>query len=72
MKKFIIKSLIVFFLLNLNTNILADIPHYLDFKYILNESDAGKKAQNALKNKLDKGFKSLKDKEKNCKQRKKR
>ena len=64
MKKFIRKSLIVFFLLNLNTNILADIPHYLDFKYILNESDAGKKAQNALKNKLDKGFKSLKDKEK--------
>ena len=45
MKKFIRKSLIVFFLLNLNTNILADIPHYLDFKYILNESDAGKKAQ---------------------------
>ena len=35
----------------------------LDFKYILNESVAGKKAQNFLKNKLDKGIKELKVKE---------
>ena len=42
----------------------ADNPSYLDFKYILNQSDAGKKAQSFLKNKLDKGIKSLKEKEK--------
>tara|TARA_B100001063_G_scaffold243684_1_gene274865 strand:- start:1026 stop:1550 length:525 start_codon:yes stop_codon:yes gene_type:complete len=64
MKNFIKQSFIVFFLFNFNTSTIADIPHYLDFKYILNESEAGKKAQVALKNKLDKGFKSLKDKEK--------
>ena len=58
------KSVIIFFLFCFNTSVIADIPHYLDFKYILNESVAGKKAQNALKSKLDKGFKNLKDKEK--------
>jgi outer membrane protein len=40
------------------------MPYYLDFKYILNQSDAGKKAQNQLKSKLDKGVKNIKDKEK--------
>ena len=35
--------------IKLNSNVIADIPHYLDFKYILNESVAGKKAQDALK-----------------------
>jgi len=46
------------------TNLSADIPHYLDFKYILNQSDAGKKAQTFLKSKLDNGVKALKKKEK--------
>jgi len=64
MTKLIKKSVIIFFLIYFNTSVIADIPHYLDFKYILNESVAGKKAQSALKNKLDKGFKNLKDKEK--------
>ena len=36
---------------------LADTPHYLDFKYILNQSNAGKEAQKFLKNKLDSGVK---------------
>ena len=36
----------------------------MDFKLILNESDAGKKAQNFLKSKLENGIKKLKDKEK--------
>ena len=27
------------------TNLTADVPSYLDFKYILNQSEAGKKAQ---------------------------
>ena len=64
MKKILKTILIVFSLYCLNVNAIADIPHYLDFKYILNESTAGKKAQNALKSKLDKGFKNLKEKEK--------
>ncbi len=42
----------------------ADTPFFIDFKYILNESDAGKKAQNFLKSKLENGLKNLKDKEK--------
>ena len=30
----------------------AEVPYILDFKYILNESDAGKKAQKFLQSKL--------------------
>ncbi len=61
----IIKTL--FFVLSVlfsTNNLYADIPHFIDFKYILNESEAGKKAQTSLKNKLNKGIKSLQDKEK--------
>ena len=43
---------------------LAETPHFIDFKYILNQSDAGKKAQDFLKNKLEKGIKNLQEKEK--------
>ena len=46
------------------THLSADVPYYLDFKYILNQSDAGKKAQTYLKNKLDNGVKALRKKEK--------
>ena len=42
----------------------ADNVYYLDFKLILNESTAGKKAQDFLKNKLESGIKSIKNKEK--------
>ena len=66
------KILIVFVLFYFNTNVIADIPHYLDFKYILNQSVAGKKAQDALKNKLDKGFKDLKNKEKKLQEEEKK
>ena len=45
-------------------NLGADTPHFIDFKYILNESEAGKKAQTFLKNKLEKGFKDIREKEK--------
>ena len=61
----IIKAL--FFVLSVlfsTNNLYADIPHFIDFKYILNESEAGKKAQTSLKNKLNKGIKNLQDKEK--------
>ena len=64
MFKFVKKILIVFCLLNFNKVVIADIPHYLDFKYILNESTAGKKAQEKLKNKLESGIKGLNKKEK--------
>ena len=46
------------------TNLSADVPHYLDFKYILNQSDAGKKAQTFLKEKLNSGIKKLQNQEK--------
>ena len=53
---------IIFFIFQ--TNLSTDVPYYLDFKYILNQSDAGKKAQDYLKKKLDNGAKELKKKEK--------
>ena len=53
----------IFFLLSF-IRLNAEIPHFIDFKYILNESDAGKKAQTFLKNKLEKGFKNIREKEK--------
>ena len=59
------KLAIVLFLFLVNSNLNAEIPSYLDFKFILNQSDAGKKAQTELKNKLDKGIKSIREKEKN-------
>ena len=61
MIKKIIFSLILFFVC---TNVNADLPYYLDFKHILNKSEAGKKAQDSLKNKLDNGINQLKKKEK--------
>ena len=60
----IIKPLLIvtFFLLNLQ-KLNAEIPYFVDFKYILNESNAGKKAQDYLKSKLNNGIKKLKDQE---------
>ena len=55
---------ILIFVFLAQNSLIAEIPHFLDFKFILNESDAGKKAQVFLKNKLEKGVKSLQDKEK--------
>ena len=61
MKK-IIFILIIFFLSFQNSN--AGSPYFIDFKYILNESKAGKKAQEFLKSKLQNGLNDLKKKEK--------
>ena len=67
------KIFAVIFIFSLNTlSLQAEIPHYLDFKLILNQSDAGKKAQTFLKNKLDKGIKNLKEKEKKIQQEEKK
>ena len=56
--------ILIFFLLSTQNSSLADIPHFLDFKYILNSSDAGKKAQVHLKKKLENGIKNISSKEK--------
>ena len=59
------KTVLFFFIIILfNSPVLANIPHYLDFKFILNQSDAGKKAQTFLKKRLDNGFKTINEKEK--------
>ena len=51
-------------LLSFSTNyLLAEVPYYLDIKYILNESTAGKKAQK-LKEILDTSIKNLNEREK--------
>tara|TARA_A100001015_G_scaffold53174_1_gene58321 strand:- start:400 stop:915 length:516 start_codon:yes stop_codon:yes gene_type:complete len=60
MKNFVIIFLILFFV---PKSLHAENLYFIDFKYILNESDAGKKAQNFLKSKLENGIKKLKDKE---------
>ena len=61
--------LAIFFLFQ--TSLFADATYYIDFKYILNQSEAGKKAQNTLKNKLSGGIKNLKDKETRIKEEEK-
>ena len=55
---------ILFILFALSKPVFAELPVYLDFKFILNNSTAGKKAQDSLKKKLDSGIKSLNSKEK--------
>ena len=52
--------------------LFADTTYYLDFNYILNESNAGKKAQTTLKNRLDSGIKSLSGKEKSIQESEKK
>ena len=54
------------------TNVLAEMPYFIDFKYILNQSEAGKKAQLTLKNKLEGGIKKIKAKEKNIQEEEKK
>ncbi len=55
-KKIIFTISIIFFI---TTSLSAETPHYIDFQKILNESTAGKKAQNELKNKLSQTVKKL-------------
>ena len=69
MKNFIF----IIFLFILSTKVInAETPHFIDFKYILNESNAGKKAQNYLKSKLENGLKNLKAKEKKIQEEEKK
>ena len=61
--RYFFQSAAFIFLLLVQGVAYTDSPYYLDFKYILNESTAGKKAQSSLKNKLDKGVKNLRSEE---------
>ena len=60
-KKLFLSIILLLFLPNV---LMADLPKYLDFKYVLNESEAGKKAQTQLKKELDNGVKDLRKQEK--------
>jgi len=55
---------LIFFFTSTNQVLYADSPYFLDFKLILNESTAGKKAQTFLKNKLENGIKNIQNKQK--------
>lgn len=52
---------IIFFIFTINLK--ASTPHFVDFKYILNESKAGKQAQDYLKKKLSDGMKKIQEQE---------
>ncbi|RPG95397.1 MAG: OmpH family outer membrane protein [Candidatus Pelagibacter sp. TMED263] len=67
--KIILTSIVLLFILQ--NKLLAEI-RYVDFKYVLNESKAGKEAQNYLKKKLDNGIKDLKAKEKSIQEEEKK
>ena len=58
------KLLIFFLVVFLYQQPLKAETYFLDFKSILNNSDAGKKANKYLKDQLDQGIKKLKDREK--------
>ena len=65
------KIILIFTFLVFTSNLNAEIPYFVDFKYILNQSVAGKKAQDALKSKLEKGLNNLKRKKKRFRMKKK-
>ena len=71
MKNFKFYIVILSFFILCTKNLSAEIPHFLDFKLILNQSVAGKSAR-LLKKKLDKGIQSLQSKEKNLLKKKKK
>tara|TARA_B100000902_G_scaffold345047_1_gene350819 strand:+ start:322 stop:843 length:522 start_codon:yes stop_codon:yes gene_type:complete len=52
--------------------LFAENIHFLDYRYILNESVAGKKAQSELKKKLDKNIKTIQNKEKSIREEEKK
>ena len=72
MKYIKIITILIAITFNTNSYLHADTPYFLDFKYILNESEAGKKAQSFLKNKLENGIKDLQTKEKKIQEEEKK
>ena len=63
--------ILIFFLFS-QSILLAEVPHFLNFKQVLNESVAGKKAQDYLKNKLENGIKTIRSKEKKIQEEEKK
>lgn len=63
MKLKILTFFLIFFTFFLNQKLFAEAPYFVDFKKILNQSTAGKKAQDSLKKKLENGIKNIKEKE---------
>lgn len=70
--KFIKNFTYVLLFFTFTTTSFADSTYFVDFKFVLNESNAGKEAQKFLKNKLDKGIKSLQLKEKQIQEEEKK
>lgn len=62
----------IFLFITFTSTSLADSTYFVDFKFVLNQSNAGKEAQKFLKNKLDKGIKSLQTKEKQIQEEEKK
>ena len=71
MKK-ITQILILLIAISSQNYLFADTPYYLNFKFILNQSEAGKKAQKVLKTKLDSGFKKFQEREKKIQEEEKK
>ena len=69
-KIFILTFFFISFLIS--NSLLAEYPRYIDFKYVLNESVAGKKAQDDLKKQYNKGVKNLTAKEKKLQEEEKK
>ena len=67
--KVILTSLLLLFIFQVSS--FSEI-RYVDFKYVLNESKAGKAAQAHLQKKLDNGIKSLQTKEKSIQEEEKK
>jgi len=61
----IIKKTIYILLISFITqvNLNSDVPHFVDFKYVLNQSAAGKKAQTVLQKELSDGVNKIKKQE---------
>ena len=72
MSNFVKKIFILILLTFYNFNLNAEVPYFIDFKYVLNESNAGKKAQDELKKKLATGIKKIKEKEKTIQEEEKK
>lgn len=70
--KLLLKTSFIFFLLSSFNQVFSDVPYYLDFKYILNSSVAGKKAQDELKKRLEQGVTLLEKKEKTIQEEEKK
>ena len=70
--KLILKISFIFFLLSSFNQVFSDVPYYLDFKYILNSSVAGKKAQDELKKRLEQGVTLLEKKGKTIQEEEKK